>query len=59
MGRQRVPSNFYLTNASRDDSHFIDYGRRYTYLEGNTDNSDVSITNDSTVKFAIKYFQNM
>lgn len=50
LGRQRVPSNFYLTNASRDDSYFIDYGRRHTYLEGHMDNSDVSIIHDSTVQ---------
>ncbi|CAC5425810.1 unnamed protein product [Mytilus coruscus] len=50
LGRQRVPSNFYLTNASKDDSYFIDYGRRHTYLEENMDNSDVSIIHDSTVQ---------
>lgn len=44
LGRQRVPSNFYLTNASRDDSHFIDYRRRHAYMESNTDINNVSIS---------------
>ncbi|VDI54083.1 Hypothetical predicted protein [Mytilus galloprovincialis] len=50
LGRQRVPSNFYLTNASRDDSYFIDYGRRHTYLEGHMDNSDLYNENTSDLQ---------
>lgn len=44
LGRQRVPSNLYLTHASRDDdNYFIDYRSRHTYMEGNMNRNNVSI----------------
>lgn len=44
LGRQRVPSNLYLTHTSRDDdNHFIDYRSRHTYTEGNMHSNNVSI----------------
>ncbi|XP_076087844.1 uncharacterized protein LOC143058256 [Mytilus galloprovincialis] len=56
LNRQRVPSNLYLTQTSRDDdNYFIDYRSRHTNMEGNMNSNDLSNETASDLPDEIDY----